>query len=271
MSEKKFLDVLDPRRFYLLLKRDLVLGFRGLLVMIASVGGAVFTLSVLYMLFGKRDTEFYSGFFGMLLFLGGYIYTGSVFRELHQSGTGPHYLTLPGTTLEKLASKLLTSSVGYAAAVLIILMAAAGVSELANRLLFGAGHGMFNPFDAQVYRSIAVYLVTSSVFLLGSVWFKKLAFIKTVFSVSVLFIALTVVMGVVLRLLYAEISNSAFIPPENPELFGRFFAKAIPEQSSLAVMWRNGVIPTVLNVIFYGVMPAACWLIAYLRLSETEA
>ncbi len=271
MGEKKILDVFDPRRLFLLLKRDLVLGFRGLLVMIATVGGAVFTLSVLSMLFGKRDTEFYSGFFGMLLFLGGYIYTSSIFRELHQSGTGPHYLTLPGTTLEKLASKLLTSSVGYAAGVLIIICAAAGVSELANRVLFGAGHTMFNPFDAQVYRSIAVYLVTSAVFLLGSVWFKKLAFIKTALSVSVLFIALTIVMGVVLRLLYVEISNSAFIPPENPELFGRFFARTIPEQSSLVAMWKSGVIPTVLKVLFYGIMPAACWLISYLRLSETEA
>ncbi len=271
MSNGKLLDVFDPRRLFLLLKRDLVLGFRGLLVMIATVGGAVFTLSVLSMLFGKRDTEFYSGFFGLLLFLGGYIYTSSIFRELHQSGTGPHYLTLPGTTLEKFASKLLTSSVGYAAGVLIIISAAAGVSELANRVLFGAGHAMFNPFDAQVYRSIAVYLVTSAVFLLGSVWFKKLAFIKTALSVSVLFIVLTVVMGVVLRLLFADVTGGAYAPPPTPELFGRFFAKAIPEQSSLAAMWRNGVIPTVLDVLFYGVMPAACWLISYLRLSETEA
>jgi hypothetical protein len=161
--------------------------------------------------------------------------------------------------------------VGYAAGALLIISAAAGVSELANRLLFGAGHSMFNPFDAGVYRSIAVYLVTSAVFLLGSAWFKKLAFIKTALSVSMLFIALTVVMGVVMRLLYAEFSNSALIPPENPELFGRFFMRAIPEQSSLAVMWENGVIPAVLNVLFYGIMPAACWLIAYLRLSETEA
>jgi hypothetical protein len=271
MGERGFFDLFDPRRFFLLLRRDFIAGYRGLLVMAAAVGGAVFVLSVLSAFFSARDTGLYFAVFGWLLFLGGYIYTGSAFRELHQAGTGPQYLMLPGSTLEKLVSKVLASSVGYAAAVLLVTSASAAVSELVDRLLFGTGHRMFDPFDPVVYRSVALYLVTSPVFLLGSVWFKRLVVLKTALSISVLFIGLAIVAGAVTRLLFSGFFAGPFPPWRAPDAFGRYFSGSIPPRSALEIMWKNGVIPTFLKLLFWAAMPAACWLISYLRLAETEA
>ena len=181
--------VFNPQRLFLLLRRDFAHGYRAVLTAMAAVGGVLIVLSFLSML-GRAGQDFYTPFYVGLLFLGGFLFSSSAFKEMHQQGSGPFYLTLPGTTLEKLLSKLLVTSVGYAAAILVFMTGASALSELLNRAVFAAGHTWFNPFSPANLKSAAVYLVLQSLFLLGSVWFRKVVFLKILLAENIVVIGL---------------------------------------------------------------------------------
>lgn len=196
------------RRFGRLLLRELAHGYRGLLIAMAAVAGGVIVISAIGALaasaggapVGTVHGDGYFGFFQNLLFLGGFIVTSLAFREVWQNGSGIAYLMLPGSLFEKFVVKLLMTSVGFAAGTLVFMSAAALVSEGLDRLLFGVGHGFFNPFTPAVLQAVVRYLVLQSFFLLGSIWFRKLAFVKTALAIVVFGIALLIVFTIALRI-----------------------------------------------------------------------
>ena len=102
----------SPQRLWLLIKRDITIGYRGTLIAAAAVGGFVLLFSLLSAI-DTRNDPYYYGMYAALLFLGGYIVTSLAFREVHREESGTFYLTLPGSALEKYLSKLLVTSVGY--------------------------------------------------------------------------------------------------------------------------------------------------------------
>jgi hypothetical protein len=269
MVDRSVESVFNPRRLFLFLKRDLVMGYGSLLVTMAAAAGAIFVLSVLSMLFG-RNQVFYPSFFGILLYLGGFIFTASVFKELHQSASGSFFLTLPGSTFEKFLSKLLVSAAGYSVGTVVFMTAVSALSELVNRALFGAGHLLFDPFSVDVLMAIAYYLVFQAVFLLGSIWFKKAAFIKTALSVVVLLIGLTIFSSVVLRLVFSDFFQGATVSPQMQESLGRLFGGPGSNGRVAIDMWHNGTVALVAKILLWGCLAPVCWVIAYLRLCEKE-
>jgi hypothetical protein len=269
MSDRTIESVFNPRRLFLLLRRDFVNGYRGLLIAMAAVGGTILVISILSMI-GGRQREFYTPFFVQMLFLAGFIYTSLAFKEMHQNASGSFYLTLPGTTLEKLASKLLSTSLGFAIGAVIYMTVVSAVSELVVRAIFGTGHDFFNPLSRDVLLSVAVYLVMQSIFLLGSVWFKKLAFLKTSLAMFVLFTALAIFAGVLMRLLFGEYFRGSELTPQAQAAITRYFTMTFPTEEAARLYMANGTIPLILKILFWGVMAPVCWVISYLRLSETE-
>ena len=204
-----FNKVFKPGRFAQLMLRDLAGGYRSLLVAMAAVAGSVILISTLTVLGrtlagASTGADFYPSMFVNLLFLGGFIVTSLAFREVRQNGGGIFYLTLPASSLEKFASKLLATSVGYALGSLVFFTAAAAVSEGVNRLIFGFGNTFFNPFDRSVLQAIGFYLIFQSVFLLGSVWWKKLAFVKTVLMLQLVAVGIALVAAVTFRIVFRE-------------------------------------------------------------------
>ena len=51
--------------------------------------------------------------YNLLLFVGGFIFTSIIFRELYTKPRGQFYLTLPASHLEKITSKWLLSAILY--------------------------------------------------------------------------------------------------------------------------------------------------------------
>ena len=137
------------RRLGLLLRRDFSVGYKSVFIAMAAVGGFVILVSVLSALvrkFGPIHFQLYLP----LLFLGGFIVTSLIFKELHLNGQGVFYMTLPGSNLEKFLSKLLVTSLGYAFGSLFFYTAVSSAAEGINRVIFGYGHAFFNPFTRQV-------------------------------------------------------------------------------------------------------------------------
>jgi hypothetical protein len=282
METRMKMGFFGPRRFGQLLLRDLTGGYRSMLIAMAAVAGVILICSALSMLgdlYGTRQTYsplgYHFGFFAGLLFVGGYVVTSLTFREARQTGSSGFYLTLPASLFEKLASKLLATSVGYALGAVLFCTAVSAASEGINTLIFGRSHAIFDPFEPAVWQAVGIYLITQSVVLLGSIWFRRLALVKTVLWSSLAGIAVVVVLIVAGRLILAD--HGSWMPTSKTG-----FSRVV-----WGLNWNDAFVTnhfgpgskgypgmlafkTTLQVMFYAMAPVS-WLAAYYRLKEVEA
>ena len=273
--------VIDPRRLGLLFLRELAVSYRGILIAGLTVAGAIIVISAVGSLgmmlrgapVGAVQGDAYFRYLWLLLFVGGFIISSLAFREVWQAGSGISYLSLPGSTLEKLVVKLLLTSVGYAAGCLLFMSGVAALSEALDRLTFGVGHGFFNPFAPDVMQATARYLVTQAFFLLGSIWFKKLAFVKTVLWIIVAGICVGILAAVAMRLAIG--SHLAAIGGAGRGRIGgwmfQFGGQGYQDLFAPGSRGYSGLM--VFKVIAEGLVIAlapASWVAAYFRLREAE-
>ena len=272
MENKPANSILSTRRFGHILLRELAGSYRGLLIAMAAIGGVLIIISAL-MAMGHAAgaapggvSGFLLGFFRNMLFLGGFILTSMAFREVRQNGGGIFYFTLPGSLFEKLLAKLLLTSLGYALGCAVFFTAATAVSQLINVLLFGFGNGVFNPLDPAVLRMAALYLVTQSVFLLGSIWFRKLAFLKTVLWILLLGFGAAVVFAIAARILLAHPlwAGGNLRLGFGSDGFSGMLGRGSGGTANLAGLKLAG------QITVYAVLAPVCWLAAYFKLGETE-
>ena len=280
MTAQHEVEFFSIRRTGRLFLRELAHGYRGMLIAMAAVGGGIIVTSAIGALVasaggapaGTVQGDGYFGYFQNLLFLGGFIVTSFAFREVWQAGSGISYLMLPGSLFEKFAVKLLMTSVGFAAGTLVFMSAAAAVSETIDRLLFGFGHGFFDPFTPAVLQALVRYIVLQSFFLLGSIWFRKLAFVKTVLSIVVFGVVLAIIGTIALRIGLA--SHFALGPGHGMRLGGWGFDLNGTNLRDLFSPGSKGyqgamVFRTVAEALFIALAPAS-WIAAYFRLGEAE-
>ncbi|MCX7028948.1 MAG: hypothetical protein NTU62_02370 [Spirochaetes bacterium] len=262
--------VFKPSRFAQLLLRDLTGGYRSMLVAMAAVAGTVILISgltVLGMQLSGRHagaSNFHFNLYNNLLFLGGFIVSSLAFREIRQNGGGIFYLTLPASALEKYASKLISTSVGYALGSAVFYTAVAAASEGINRLIFGFGNAFFNPFDTGVLQALGYYLVAQSVFLLGSVWWRKLAFLKTVLTIQAVAVGVAVVAGITARIVFREYFHGCLLDIGDVPGWAGLMSQTVAGYGPLVEIDR------VLKIVFLAGTAPVCWLIGWLRLRDIE-
>jgi len=272
----------SPRRFGQLLLREVVSGYRGLLIAMAAVGGSLVLIAALTAFgiavsggFARAGADtFYFGFFQNLVYLGGFIVTSLAFREMWHNGGGIFYLTIPGSIFEKFVSKLLVTSVGFAVGSTVFFTAVAALAEGVTWLIAGTGHGFFNPFDPAVLHTIVVYLVVQSAFLLGSVWFRKLAFVKTVLWAALFLIAVGIIAAVVARIALADQFAWHTVQAGGRSIGGWSWNLGNAQMQELFAPGTRGyqglaVFETIARVGSWVVAPVF-WLAAYFRLGEVE-
>ena len=270
----------SPRRFGQLLLRELVTGYRSLLIAMAAVGAALIVISLLSSLgmtiasaHARISGDFYLGFFQNLLFIGGFVVTSLAFREIWQNGGGIFYLTVPGSVFEKFVTKLLVTAVGFGVGVTLFFSLAAAAAEGLSLLIFGIGHGFFNPLDPRVLRMVLIYIPAQSVVLLGSIWFRKLALVRTVFWVMIFAIAAGIIGAVTARIVLA--SHFVWHGAMNETFKGGWSMNL--GQDQLAQIFSPGtaayaglmVFRVIGKVLLWAAAPVL-WLAAYFRLREVE-
>jgi len=252
------------QRLGLLLRRDLLSGYRSTVIAMLAVGGFILIVGVLAA-FGPAAGGVHRGLYTGLLFLGGFIVTSMVFREVRLNAQGIHYLCLPGSTLEKFLSKLLLTAAGYGVGTLIFYTAVAALTEGINRLAFGHGHPFFNPLARDNLRSLAAYLISQSVFLLGSIYFRKLHFVKTVLSLVVFALGLMVIGTSLARVVFKEL----FIGPLlNLQPYMEELSRSGELQAILGPLAHR--FQLALRILLASAVAPLCWVVSYLRLRETE-
>jgi hypothetical protein len=258
-----------------LVLRELATGYRSVLIAMAAVAGVIIITAALTMLgftvtgrgaFG-RSLSFYLNYFEQLLFIGGFIVTSFAFREVWQNGSGIFYLTLPGSTLEKLLSKILVTAVGYAVGSLVFMAVVSLASEGVIRLLFGAGFG-FPDLGAQLVtalKSMLFYVITQSVFLLGSIWFRKTALVRTALWIMIFGVAAVIAAVVTARFSLAHLftTTNGWVFSFNDSQLRSWF-QSHGDLSGLETAGR------IVSWVFVGLLAPVCWLASYFRLAEAE-
>lgn len=192
------------KRFLLILRNDIISDYKSWLIYLLTIVGVYTGISLIegavYKFSGDMaEPNNLNYLFPGFLFLGGYIATSMTFEDVQDKFKSNLYLTLPGSTLEKYGSGVLISGIGYTVFLIMGFVLASIVSNAFTRPLFGMGLAIFNPFTLSFGGGISVwtlclwYLLSFSMFLVGSIAFKKAAFIKTVLAFFVVQLALSLI------------------------------------------------------------------------------
>jgi hypothetical protein len=251
---------LRPKTTWLLIRNGLSVA-RTPAILIAAGSGVAFILYVLTSIGGGSNT-FHLVVYPIMLVLFGYIVSSFAFQEIHDSRAGVYELTSPGSILEKYVAKILLTSIGWAIAVTIAYILTTVLGAGVSQLIFGESHGIFLPRERVIWETIGSYLVSQSIFVFGSIYFKKSAFLKTILVTVLLSIIFAIFFAVAWRVIYW--GEFARILPSEAEM--NAFVNAFGENGVLRLV-RTGEI---MNVISWIVVPLFFWLAGYVRLRETE-
>lgn len=243
------------RRIFLLVKSDMML-YRSTIITTATVILAILLLSNLFVpdiIFevGQHPTGFV-----LLLFGGGYWISSNAFRNWHESPKAYFFLMMPGSTLEKLLARWFLTSIGYAVFVLLFYSIFYWIIATIAFILTKESYFVAIPFSAQIWRLILQYIILQSIFLLGSIYFKKSALIKTILVVSCLGIFLIILTVLINKpwshtWLYIWLYNNVFD-------FGN-------------IIKINQAVALIFYFIISLLIAPISWIASYLRLKEIEA
>lgn len=247
--------IFSPKRFAMMLRADSIGAFHSIVVVSGFVSALLF-LSALVAGRSVPSWNFYSLFWGTFLFIGGYLFTASSFKALHQPISAGFYLTIPASVEEKFLSKLVLTAFCYPLFLLLYIYIFSYLNKFALLLLYRTTITTFEPFTEDVWNSIRLYVATQSFFLVGALFFRKHQFIKTV--LVIIFIGIATVIAI--SFLGVSLTNgdfSAWVELRNGKVY--VGGKEISEMFS-----------HLFAVIFWVVLPLGLWIVSYLTLKRFE-
>jgi len=183
METNKYLNI---NRLFYLIRRDLVINYKSFLIGIAAVGGFL-----LLLLLGDTYARGYLSYdpvivtFYLFFFFGGLIFTSNMFSELHREDSSYRYLTLPASTLEKLISKWILSSIAFIIVSFVGIQLVILLGAVISTAFFEVEFHVINILKNEFLSGAAHYLVIQSIFFLGACAFKNHNFLKTLLAIFV--------------------------------------------------------------------------------------
>lgn len=258
------------RRFFLLVRNDLYLNQSLFLISAAAVFGSLFIFSGLHMYLYTHmpnsisvPKDFYITAYPLFLFACGAVITAKIFNEVNDEIKGPVWLSLPASMLEKFTSRLFLTTILFIIAMMALFFLTSLISESLNPLMFGPSHSIFNPFNKEALISASKYFIGQSFFLLGAIYFKKNALMKTVLSLAVYDIFLGIIVSSGGRILFRETSFvNNFSNPSG------ILSEIIIKNSMVPQDWN--IEKNLYYIVFWYLLTIVCWGIAYIRLKEAE-
>jgi hypothetical protein len=209
------------------------------------------------------------------MYLTGTLYASLQFGDLSEGPRAIHYLLTPASILEKLLATLLYGVVLFFICYTIIYYAVDFVMiKVGNSLVSASMERAHHSFTAMEVANVFIspdgsplyfylmlfYFVAQSVFLLGSVYFVKFHYIKTLVAGLIVFLVLVFFVHEVL---------DSFMPDGGfykPFTVYRVYDKAHGDVMVQLPEWISSIM---LFLMYYTLAPCL-WVVAYFRLKEKE-
>ncbi len=255
--------VLDIKRLGFLARRDMIDGWRGNAIASGAVAGSMFLLVVLQALFDGQQSMDYSSYLIGTLIIWGSISASLAFTSLHDKTKNENYLMLPASSVEKTLVRLLSVSVATPIFIMILISLASLIAEGVTAIFFHTYFAALNPFQGMFFKILGYVIIIQSVFFLGAAWFKKAHFIKTILTLILFSIVLGIVGAFMFRLLFASYFEGFY----NPKMI-HFDMGLMMESEFPSLMNTLHIIG---KVFLYGLLAPFCWVIAWLRVKETQS
>jgi len=246
------------QRFINLLKRQFILNSKSIFIGLGAASGILFLIFTIVAstqgkcLYNEQVSSMYN-----VYFIAGYIISSRLFKELSDSRTGYLYLTLPASNFEKLLAGWLYSSVLYSIVSVVLIIIITSLANFIASLIIGFEFTPFNYDFKYIMLAVGVYMITQSVFILGSATFKKQAFLKTllalfIFAVSFSLITGFLTWGIVGKFnIHMEPTDFKHLPPGLEYFFEVQF-------------------PVIAKIVFWYLTAPFILLISYFKLKESE-
>lgn len=207
------------------------------------------------------------------LYITGFIFAANQFKIFAYTPGGMHYLLIPATHTEKLTASILLSTVYYFIMFLITYVIGNSLGTVVGNLIFGLN----NPIDLSIFsidaninsvpenlqhfvknsifKTFGTFAFIQSVFLLGSIYFKRNAVGKTMLAIA-LFGAILIA----IEILFVKISFGTYSIATN-NLYLSYYD--FNQSTTLNVLSKTFEIGSYLVVPFL-------WIVSYFRLTEKE-
>ncbi len=260
----------SPKRFLHIMKLDFFSNLKAFILPTSAIFGIMFAL--LFISGGESNFVVSTPMFILLLYITGYRLSSRSFADIHHPTHSISFFMIPASQFEKFLSRLLLTSIVFLIfSVLSFFLFSLIIHGIAP-LLWKKSIPIFNPFlhgsqslfdlkNPDMLQIYFTFIVTQSIFLTGSIFFKNHPMSKTFIFIILINFGLSILMGILTSLFHWEILSNLFnLDPQT--LF--------PHWSEVAI--EN--IPTLLQVgteiIFYGILAPVLWTLAYFRLKKTQ-
>ncbi|HTH14391.1 MAG TPA: hypothetical protein VMB23_08340 [Spirochaetia bacterium] len=251
----------QPRRVVLLARNLVAFQWKSLVLTAGALAGT-YLFFYLSTVFAGGTRNLMESLWGSIFLVTAWIAASGAFADVRRPGKAPWWFLVPASILEKFVT-----TVGLLLFVLVVVFPVLGfVVDLVARGiswgLWGRVHQVFHLGEPTYWWLVAVGLALAPVFLLGSVAFRRLAFLKTLL-VMFLFV-------VALGLVIAGLGWIFFGTWGTPNS-GSAYQVSIAGVDVLPVIRNWGQLGAwVCGIGFFVVVPAFFLTVAFLRLTECE-
>lgn len=182
------------------IQRQLTMNSNSLILGASSIFGSMFLLTAVVAYFHPTNLENIMKLHIVVFYITGYLLSSKAFAELNNPKKGYFYLTLPVSTLEKVAGSWILTSPLYVLSYCVFLLITFFTVSLITNISFGSTP-LFNP---RYLENIPAYLVVQTLFFLGACYFKGNNFLKTILSIVLLIIGLSIFSAILGYLLFID-------------------------------------------------------------------
>ena len=251
------------RRFKALFVREFHTNFKSIMKVLLIIVLTIFTFNLLSAIFGDSDSNEHQIIinFGLILLIGGFVYSSLAFNEFSKLTTRAEYLSLPASSLEKVVVKWLYTNpfVIIAVTAVFLVIGSLFMPIIDNFLVNGYSNEILT--SKSYWNLVGVYFIVHSIFFFGSIAFNRGAIIKTLLYLLAIAAIVGIICGIWFRIVYAEYFDGLWrmTPPEGTSGFGNKYSS--PEE-----------MPQVKFAIFafkYLLAPVL-WVASIFKLSEKE-
>ena len=255
---------LNPVRIWYLLKRDFHSKWKEYAISLGAAFGVFLVIMVITSKFEILDYSVHYGWLSIILFIFGFIFTSSAFKDAHKKLLNHDWLMLPASTLEKFLEKLILYAVIIPAVTIVLYWVFNFLALLVIRMFFGEYYPVFNIADPAVWKMYGHFILVSSVFVIGAAWFKKNNFIKTIVALVIISFIISILSSLIGWIVF----NDYFWPMVHGDFnFGYDFGDGF-DMDRLESL-GHGIL-RLLKIFYFGLLAPVCWFGAWLKLREVE-